>query len=777
MFPSKTQLMSLLICALGFFYGSVNAMASQRESPRSFTVADEIGLAQFGDPYRWQAEGLQFSPDGNYFAVNTERGRLDLNCPEDSLRIYRSIDVEKFLEAPDEAEPPAPVWTVTRSTHKEGPIITDWRWLADSSGLAFLERTDSSHRRLVLADITTKTVELLTSTAEAVRGFDVRDRTHYVYSVTDPGPLQEIHDERLGPSMVGTGRNLIELLFPDDPFALSSASPGSYLWAVIDGKRFAVRRDSAPLIVFDTNLALSPDGSSLVTTLPIADVPSSWDMLYPPPFASSPWRIRAGYRDLQSGGSVHEYVRINLETGLVQPLTDAPVSGDAGLWAEVLGGPSWSSNGQAILLPGTFLRSDSNAPSRPCVAVVDLSTSTGSCVEVLKGHTETGVEENYHLIRKANFTNGDKHRVTVVSMGRIDSLLATTEYRGAADGTWQAIGHSKGDPSLGLHGLEVTVAQGLNEPPLLVATMKQKSRVVWDPNPQLKNIDIGKASLYTWKDEGGRDWRGGLFKPSNYRPGQRYPLVIQTHGFVDSVFMPSGIFPTAFAARDLAALGILVLQVDEQCPGYTPAEGQCAVSGYEAGARQLVSEGLVDPEKIGIIGFSRTCFYVLETLTTGSIHVRAASITDGVTYSYVQYMLALEIGPGDGMLAEEANAMIGAKPFGEGFEKWLRRSPGFRLENVKAPLLVNAEGSASLLFMWEPYAALRYLHKPVDLVVLNTDEHVLTNPAVRMVSQGGTVDWFRFWLKGEEDSEPSKAKQYTRWRELRRLQAETEKDR
>jgi len=31
-------------------------------------------------------------------------------------------------------------------------------------------------------------------------------------------------------------------------------------------------------------------------------------------------------------------------------------------------------------------------------------------------------------------------------------------------------------------------------------------------------------------------------------------------------------------------------------------------------------------------------------------------------------------------------------------------------------------------------------------------------------------DWFRFWPKGEEDSDPSKAEQYSRWRELRKLQ-------
>jgi hypothetical protein len=51
----------------------------------------------------------------------------------------------------------------------------------------------------------------------------------------------------------------------------------------------------------------------------------------------------------------------------------------------------------------------------------------------------------------------------------------------------------------------------------------------------------------------------------------------------------------------------------------------------------------------------------------------------------------------------------------------------------------------------------------------------LSNPAERLASQGGNVDWFRFWLKGEEDPDAAKAAQYKRWRELRKLQGENER--
>ena len=52
--------------------------------------------------------------------------------------------------------------------------------------------------------------------------------------------------------------------------------------------------------------------------------------------------------------------------------------------------------------------------------------------------------------------------------------------------------------------------------------------------------------------------------------------------------------------------------------------------------------------------------------------------------------------------------------------------------------------------------------------------HRLVKPLERITAQQGNVDWFCFWLKGEEDHDPAKAEQYTRWRELRKLQEKNE---
>ena len=221
-------------------------------------------------------------------------------------------------------------------------------------------------------------------------------------------------------------------------------------------------------------------------------------------------------------------------------------------------------------------------------------------------------------------------------------------------------------------------------------------------------------------------------------PGRRYPLVIQTHGFREKSFDPAGVFPSAFAAQELAAADIVVLQV-EDCPIRSTAdEASCQIAGYKAAIKQLAASGLIDSDRVGIIGFSRTCYYVMAALTDPTLHLRAASITDGIILGYVQYMMSWNVWNNEN--AHEENIMIGAPPFGKGLEDWLKHSPEFNLDKVSAPLQIVAIGRQSALAMWEPYAGLNYLNKPADFVLLpGVGTHVLTNPAQRAASQTGTA--------------------------------------
>jgi dipeptidyl aminopeptidase/acylaminoacyl peptidase len=724
---------------------------------------------------------VTFSPDDRYFAVVSERGRLDLNRSESTLRVYVTEDVHHFLSRPDTTDEPSPFWTVSKATYKDGPIISDLRWLPDSSGLMFLAKTAGGNDRLFLANIQAKTIQPLTPENQHVTAFDVHSGSQFVYTALSPAIREEALEEGRAAAIPGTGRSLDTLIFPEE-----STTPDiwihdlSELWAVRAHKRFRVVDHSSghaiPIhLEGQRALALSPDGRSVVTALTVSSVPPEWETLYPPPFPAFPYRVRAGPQDpngFKGQRDVSEYVLIDLASGKIKPLTHAPIGNTAGWWG--MSHSDWSSDGKSIALSDTFLpwnaQSTTDQPNRPCAVVADIMAGNLTCLERSKQWTKDGVEEEAWEIDDVDFVSGNKGIVIVRYLGHEPVIHVRS-----ADDSWKTEAMSSESTSK-KRPIDVSVKQDLNDPPVLIATDRQttSSRIIWNPNKQLKDIEMGQVSVIKWKDKTGRDWVGGLYMPPGYVPGKRYPLVIQTHGFDEHEFRPNGAFPTAFAAQELAAFGFAVLQVEDCEVGGTAEEGPCQVAGYEAAVERLTAEGVVDPDRIGIIGFSRTCYYVLEALTTSALHFKAASITDGVNYGYLQYLITI-VNSGGNVLTQEANLFNGAPPFGAGLEEWLKRSPDFNMDRVTAPLLIVALGRGSVVDMWEPYATLRYLNKPVDLIVLKSDEHVLSNPAERQISQGGTVDWFRFWLQNYEDPDPSKLGQYKRWETLRTQNIAAEK--
>jgi hypothetical protein len=288
----------------------------------------------------------------------------------------------------------------------------------------------------------------------------------------------------------------------------------------------------------------------------------------------------------------------------------------------------------------------------------------------------------------------------------------------------------------------------------------------------LSGIRLGEVSVLHWKDKGGREWTGGLVKPPDYVPGHRYPLVIQTHGFNQHEFMTVGAFTTAFAARPIAATGMMVVQVEDRSDLLNaPEEAALNVEGFLALVDNLANAGLVDPQRVGLVGFSRTGYHTLEALTKTPKRFAAATIADSDFLGYWQRLVGVDLEPGDS-LRREGIAIYGSQPFGNGLKTWIERAPAFNLDKVLAPLRIEVHDLNSLVFDWELYAGLRLQGKPVDMIQLLDADHVLVKPLERLASEQGDLDWFDFWLNGHEDPDPAKAEQYKRWRLLREEKAE-----
>jgi dipeptidyl aminopeptidase/acylaminoacyl peptidase len=754
------------------FLLSVAALPSSSTfGQRPFSAKDDVGLALFEYAGIGAPGGvIKYSPDGEYFAVVTERGRLELNAPEDTIWVFRTEDVERFVQHPDQGNPPTALPLAKMATDKDGPLIENVRWLPDSSGIAFTAVKKSPHckfQQLFVANVRTYAVRALTPEDQDVGEFDIRSASRYVYEVNAPELLTAPKEDQQ-PAVALTGKTLRSTLFPNVKHPLTPFDAAG-LWAVIDGKRRQVldaKSYDAPRDGL-SSLSISPDGKSVVAILKAEHPPeATWARYKAPP----------GYDKLKMSleFDTAAYHLIDLTNGNRKLLVNAP-SGLHQDWHSYLLKASWSDDGQSLVLPDTFFPLEGGDPeeiadreSHPYIAVLRLKTGQLSKVLAVKA----GLDKERYAVKDTRF---EDDRTVLVNFDR--SYFLTDQPPAAifhqdADGSWQRVAGTE-DPVLAKLSFKVQKRESINQPPQLVAADKAGGvgHVIWDPNPQLKDIELGTAEVIHWKDDTGYEWEAGIVKPPDYAVGKRYPLVIQTHGFLESQFLSNGIYTSAFAARALAARGIVVLQMGWNPNNFdTPKEGPDQIAGFESVVKKLAVEGLIDPARVGVIGFSRSVYHVLAAITSSNHLFAAASVTQGVTYGYFEYLLAVD----DGM-DREADAINGGKPFGaEGLKNWLERSPEFNMDKVRTPLLLLDPGATTVIEDWEPYAALRHLKKPVDLIMLQDGTHVMTNPTQRLASETSNVDWFRFWLKGEEDPDPAKVEQYARWRELRELQEHSE---
>jgi dienelactone hydrolase len=223
----------------------------------------------------------------------------------------------------------------------------------------------------------------------------------------------------------------------------------------------------------------------------------------------------------------------------------------------------------------------------------------------------------------------------------------------------------------------------------------------------------------------------------------------------------------AAAGRALAARDLLVLQVDEPDPTGTWQESeQNGVDVYLAAIDQLAADGLVDPKRVGITGYSSTGQYVAKAITLAPDRFAAAALanTDPGTLTgyetYIDYVMPQ-------YAVKAAKSFAGEKPYGIGLQRWFERAPGFRTDAIRAPVLISAADPQHLISLWGLYAPLRDQGKPVELQYFRSGAHNLAKPLQILAHQEMLVDWFDFWLNGHEDSASAKTEQYVRWRGMR----------
>lgn len=757
-------------------------------APQEFTVADSIGMNTVDRGY-FAASDYDFSdtirsalsPDGSRFFLVTSRGDIEEGVYVTSLWIYDTDDVLQRVRA-EQPLVAAGRKVLERASRTSRFALRKVGWLDEGRQLTLIADQHATAAPaapqetgvLYVLDAVSGDLDALTRAAPPVVQY-ASGGDRIVYSTeTTLEPYRAAEQRRRAGGFVLTDESLDEAL---DPHYLDADFNRPFAtWSLHLTSRVATRIVEPPYFLnqFTLDQSVSADGRFAIVRRPISGtVPERWRE-YAVPAALS--RILSFGRG-GDGASAERYSNVirqfrllDLATGISRPLLEAP-TGElvntryiGAVWPH-----SPASAPRFVIVAGTYLplgeagltpAMRAERTTIPYVAQIDLQTCATQALRPMKRCAPSTVCESVSGVV------WDAASSSLKIFGSTDSGQALTWLYKQSGSKWRLRKTLQEGRTTLAGSLRLFIREDPRTPPDVWVQERATGREaqLTDLNARWRELNLGRVEDLQWQDASGQAWTAGLLWPTQYTAGRRYPLVIQTHGYDAQRFLVDGPAPTGFAARALAGRQMFVAQLPDLNLGskmLSPEEAPAHVRGYESLVSLLAKRELIEPQRVGLLGWSRTCYHVKYALTHSQLPFAAATAADGVDFSYLNLLWAYPT------WHEVIGTVYGGLPVAENLKNWIASTPAFNVANVRAPLRIETMTKYALHRDWEMYAMLRMADKPTELVYFPEGSHLLVQPAQRLTSQQGNVDWFDFWLNDHEDPDSAKEIQYARWRKLR----------
>lgn len=279
-------------------------------------------------------------------------------------------------------------------------------------------------------------------------------------------------------------------------------------------------------------------------------------------------------------------------------------------------------------------------------------------------------------------------------------------------------------------------------------------RKLTDVNPQVRDLALGEQRIVRWESRAdGEDIEGVLTLPVGYQEGQTVPLLLVIHGG------PSGVSTARHLGRGgaypipvFSGLGYAVLQPNyrgsaaygERFRGLNRGD----ISGkdwvdVDSGVDHLIEEGIADPERLGIMGWSFGGHHTYWGITQTNRY-KAASAGAGANDLISMYSQT--------DLPAFYHTYLGPRPW-EDFDLYEERSAYRNVERVTTPLLIQVgerdervPAEQSIQF----YEAVKGIGKiPTKLVIYPGQPHGVREPRLQRDLMIRNVEWFTRWIPAE----------------------------
>ncbi len=266
-------------------------------------------------------------------------------------------------------------------------------------------------------------------------------------------------------------------------------------------------------------------------------------------------------------------------------------------------------------------------------------------------------------------------------------------------------------------------------------------------NSYLPIAGIGKTEAIQWNSTDGRKIEGLLTYPVDYKPGKKYPLLVEIHGGPSAgyfQFFVGGLSWPICPAGAFSSWGYALLRPNPRgSTGYGPEftvanlrdwggmDFQDVISGID----HLVKAGIADPDRLGILGQSYGGYMTAWAITQTN-RFKGAVMIDGESD-----LISLD---GTHDIPDDLPDNFGVN-FWDNYSLYLEHSPIYHIKNATTPTLIlhGAEDVRCPTDQGrELYSALKKRGVAVQMVLYPRSGHFPGEPKLQRDMHKRELDWF-----------------------------------
>jgi len=283
-----------------------------------------------------------------------------------------------------------------------------------------------------------------------------------------------------------------------------------------------------------------------------------------------------------------------------------------------------------------------------------------------------------------------------------------------------------------------------------------------DLNSQTANWTTSTLDVIAWKSQDGATIEGVLHKPANFDPARKYPLLVVIHGGPTGVSRAVPFTSSTYPIDVWVPRGILVLEPNYRgSAGYGEKFRALNVRNLGvgdawdvlSGVDSLVAKGMVDPARVGTMGWSQGGYISAFLATHDSARFKAISVGAGIS-DWMTYYVSTDIHP-------FTRQYLKATPWDDP-AIYAKTSPITYIKQAKTPTLIQhgaTDQRVPLPDAFELYQGLQDNNVPVKLIVyqgFGGIGHGPSKPKSHRATMEHNIEWFdqyMFTTAGKPTSE------------------------